>query len=77
MITIKENTFGLRDESKVIMPKFNEIKYGRNTFSYYGSHIWNLLPFNVKSAVSLTVLKKLLMSWDGPNCSCSSCYVSV
>ena len=77
MITIKENTFGLRDECKVIMPKFNKIRYGRNTFSYYGSHLWNLLPNELKRNVDLKRFKELLHTWERPACSCNICQLIV
>ena len=73
MIVPKENVYGLRDDHKVIVPPYNKIRYGKNTFSYFGSHIWNLLPNETKSAVSINSFKSMLKSWEGPTCSCSAC----
>jgi hypothetical protein len=73
MFEKKENMYGFRDSEKLVVPNFNKIRYGRNTFSYYGSHLWNMLPVETKHATSLNVFKRMLKSWEGPNCNCSSC----
>ncbi len=44
----KENMYGLRDEHKLVHPSAITVTYGIKSFSYYGSHIWNLLPTNIK-----------------------------
>ena len=77
MIKEKENTHDLRDKYKVSTPAFNKIRYGRNTFSFYGSHLWNMLPCDVKGAVSIDVFKRLIKSWEGPKCNCTACAFNV
>ncbi len=42
------------------LPRFNQITYGKNTFKYYGSHIWNSLPESIKTSTSTDVFKSLL-----------------
>ncbi len=37
-------TYDLRDFYILCQPKFNKITYSKNTFNYYGTHIWNSLP---------------------------------
>ncbi len=49
--------------------------YGKNTFKYYGSHLWNLLPNDIKKCMDLDTFKTLIMSWDGPMCQCNLCNV--
>ncbi len=74
MFTQNETMYNLRDGTTLIQPKFNTITYGRNTFTYYGSHIWNLLPNDLKNNVNYDTFKRLLKDWDGPRCCCSLCY---
>ncbi len=38
MFQIKDD---LRDSNILCQPKFNKITYGKNTFSSYGTQIWN------------------------------------
>ena len=76
MFQLKVNRYGLRDDHKLIQPNFNTITYGLKSFSYYGAHIWNLLPVNVKNATSINEFKNLLKSWEGPGrCQCSLCNI--
>ena len=46
----------------LFVPKLNRIQYGKNTFSYYGSHLWNILHNESKINVDLVSFKKLLHS---------------
>ncbi len=67
--------YGLRDEHKLVHPSANTVTYGIKSFSYYGSHIWNLLPTNIKGVPLLdtvllgiveSLLKKLENQLRGP-----------
>ena len=77
MVYEKDCEYSLRDGFRVSVPKFNKIRYGRNTFSFYGPHIWNLLKSEIKGATSIHVFKEMLKTWDGPNCSCTACCFTV
>ncbi len=46
-----------------------------NTFKYYGPHLWNLLPTDIKKCMDLDTFKTLIMSWDGLRCQCNLCNV--
>ena len=63
----------MRDNHKLQMKKFKKMRYGKESFSYYGAHIWNMLPPNFKQCMNITSFKKLLSTWEGPNCKCSIC----
>ncbi len=56
----KVSAYGLRDEHKLIQPRANTVTYGIKSFSYYGSHIWHLLPTNIKGAVNISEFKMLM-----------------
>ena len=67
-------TYDLRDGNILVQPDFKKVRYGRNTFSYYGAHIWNLLPNHLKEeANDVQTFKRIIGSWQGPNCNCSMC----
>ncbi len=57
MFNIKEISYDLRDKYIMHLPRFNKITYGKNTFKYYGSHIWNALPESIKTCTSIDVFK--------------------
>ncbi len=69
----KDISYKLRDENVLSQPKFNKITYGKNTFKYYGSHIWNLLPNDIKLCTDIDGFKSLLKAWEGPRCQCNMC----
>ena len=69
----KDISYGLRDEVILNQPKFHKLSYGRNTFKYYGSHIWNLLPNEAKLSTNIESFKHLIKIWDGPKCQCTMC----
>ncbi len=54
-------------------PKFNNITYGLNSISYKGAKLWNDLPDDLRNAISLYEFKKLIKTWEGPNCYCTMC----
>ncbi len=47
----------------------------KQTFNYYGTHICNSLPNNIKEGTSLDNSKTMLKAWEGPKCQCSMCNV--
>ncbi len=38
----------------------------KNTFKYYGFHLWNLLPTDIKKCMDVDTVKTLIISWDEP-----------
>ena len=73
MFIKKEISYNFRDKDKLILPSFKKIRYGKATFSYYGAHLWNLMPVDIKQSMSLNKFKEMLKSWEGPKCKCSMC----
>ena len=73
MFVVKDMPKVLRDPSILVIPRFNKVMYGRKTFSYYGAHLWNLLPNDFKSVVDFNCFKSLLSKWEGPKCQCNVC----
>ncbi len=71
--TIKHVPYDMRDKSILVLPNFNNIRYGQKSFKYYASHVWNNLPANFKAAPSVTRFKNLVNKWNGPNCQCNLC----
>ena len=73
MFTMKKCPYNFRDTSILERSKSNTTRYGLKSFRNYGAKIWNLLPNNCKSAVSLDDFKNMIKSWNGPSCKCSVC----
>lgn len=73
MFIVKESSINLRDPCILIVPKFNKVMYGKKTFSYYGAHLWNLLPACYKESMNLNIFKNMISRWEGPKCTCNIC----
>ncbi len=71
MFNVKETCYNLRDSSLMYLPPFNKIMYGKKTFKYYGSHLWNLLLTDI----NLNTFKTLIISWNGTRFQCNLCNV--
>ena len=65
--------YNLRDNNKLIQPIKRTTTYGIKSLAYYGTHLWNLLPLDVKGAITLNNFKTLMRKWAGPTCGCSVC----
>ena len=72
LFELKTISHDFRDPHKLVMPAFNTVRYGKNTFKYHGAHLYNLLPAHIK-VTEYSTFKKMLNSWDGPQCQCSLC----
>ena len=59
--------------NRLTQPKFKTITYGFNSISYKGTKIWNGLPEPLQNAISLQEFKRLIKTWEGPNCDCLMC----
>ncbi len=73
MFDMKQVPYNLRDNNLLTQPKFRKISYGKNSFRYYGSHIWNLLPIEIKNSTTIDHFKDMIKQWEGPNCQCAMC----
>ncbi len=60
MFNVKETSYYLRESSLMYLPSFNKIMYGKHTFKYYCSHLWNHLPTDIKKCMD--TFKTVIMS---------------
>ena len=75
-LEIMNDVFSTR-ESIYNTPQFNvsetriptSNRYGLNSTPYKANQLWNLLPENLKSYLSLTLFKNEINSWECFNCS--------
>ena len=47
--------------------------YGKETLSYLGPKIWNIIPSEIKSSATLTVFKQKIRRWKPDKCPCKLC----
>ncbi len=68
MFQVKYITYDSRNSNILCQPKINKINYGKKTFSYYGTHIWNSLPNIIKQCTSFDNFQTMLKAWECPKC---------
>ena len=73
LLKVNECRYDLRSIKPLIQPKCNTVTYGLNSYSYKGPKIWNGLPNDIKSAITLDEFKDLIKTWNGPTCYCVMC----
>ncbi len=77
MFIIKELKYFLWDSNIIYQSKFKNVTYGKNTFKYYGSHIWNSLPNEIKETADISSFEILIMTWEGPKCQYNMCNILI
>lgn len=58
---------------KLFPPRKNSTKNGLFSFQYLGTKVWNSLPTNIRKCENYSSFKKMLKTWNGSQCRCSSC----
>ena len=59
----QEIKYDLRDKTLLEQPKFSTKTYGYRSFKYYGSKIWNALPFEIKNTENYDEFKLRFTTW--------------
>ena len=59
------------------MPKYNYERYGKQSLSYDGAKLWNMLGNDVKTSIHFKDFNRLVSSWDGLNNNCSYFHICV
>ncbi len=77
MFNVIELKYCIRDSNIIYQSKFEKVTYSNNTFKYYCSHIWNLLPNEIKDAADIWSSKSLIKTWEGPKCQCNMCNILI
>ena len=61
--------YNLHDYNKLVQPMILTTSHGIKSFQYYGAHLWNSFPADIKSAISISQFKGLIRKWSGPECN--------
>ena len=73
MYQSKSIKYEMRDSERLELPYFNTYKFGFRSLKYFGAKLWNSLPIEMKTCVTLSEFKKLIKSWNGFTCNCNHC----
>ena len=73
MFQVRKINYDLRHFQKIANTKKNSVKMGLETISYRAPQLWNLVPTDIKDALSLSTFKKKIKSWYCDSCPCRLC----
>ena len=65
--------FSNRREDALEIPRRYTVKFGDNSITCLGPHIWNSLPENIKAEYSYEKFKEFIDTWYGSKCKCNLC----
>ena len=74
---LKNTPYDLRGNKILELPKYKTIKFGKNSFGYQGAKLWNIIPNAIKDFSNFKEFKQALLAWNGPECSCSTCFYCI
>lgn len=74
ILKIKQVPYNFRDNNILELPTYKTIKFGKNAFRYLGAKMWNSVPSAIKTFTNLHDFKQALLAWQGPECTCGSCF---
>ena len=63
------HNYNLRSGSKLLLPNVKTVFKGKNSISYFGSLIWNFIPFELRKASSYQILDQTQKNGDGQTAS--------
>ena len=73
LFKVKDITYNLRSNRNVCLNHCRTKRYGLDSLSYHGAHLWNLLPNDMKKCKDLDIFKASVRNWNEPMCKCRMC----
>ena len=73
LVVLKDCKYNFRYSNIVDIPRVRTTTYGKNSFKYAASVLWNDLPDDFRKISNFNQLKNILKSWNGNDCKCSVC----
>ena len=67
------NSYSFRYCNTLSLPHFNTITYGKNSFAYKASSLWNSLPNEFRMETNFSAFKNLVYNFMSDTCNCTSC----
>ncbi len=67
---VKDTLYNFRDSNIVFQIMFDKITYGKNTFKYYNTHLWNLVLNDIKKPTELTTFNKFIKKIERSDVLC-------
>ena len=69
----RNNAYKLRKPSEFAGPKVLSVFHGKESISYLGPQIWDMIPVEMKNLKTISAFKKEVKNWKLENCPCRLC----
>ena len=69
----RNNAYNLRKPSEFVRPKVHSVFHGKESISYLGPQIWDMIPVEMKNLKTISAFKKEVKNWKLENCPCRLC----
>ena len=63
LFSTQNSGYAMRDNQRMVLPEYNTVTFGKNSFRYLGAKVWNSIPVTIKHSVSLSTYKSALHEW--------------
>ena len=67
------HNYNLCSKSELLLPNVNTVFKGQNSIRYFGSVIWNSIPFELRKASSYQIFRSEIKRWRPTNCPFRLC----
>ena len=69
----RDCTYNLRSNRDIEIPQIQTTSYGELSLRYFGPKLWDIVPYCMKEAASLSDFKKQIRTWKPQHCPCRCC----
>ena len=69
----RNNTYNLHKLSEFVRPKVHSVFHGKESISYLGPQIWDMIPLEMKNLITISAFKREVKNWKLENCPCRLC----
>ena len=69
----REVRYNLRNPSQFCRSAVHSVFHGKESISYLGPKIWDLVPTELKELTTVAAFKREIKKWKPENCPCRLC----
>ena len=69
----RNNAYNLGKSSEFVRPKVHSVFHGKESISYLGPQIWDMIPLEMKNLITISAFKREVKNWKLENCPCRLC----
>lgn len=73
LIKVNSSYYSFRNNNTLEVPRVNTETYGKKSFRYEATQVWNSLPNELRTETDYGEFRRLIQTWSGFKCKCSMC----